>query len=652
MFADVYIGYPLETRFTYKIPPDMQVVPGIRVKVDFANRKKTAFVVKVHGDEPKDFKTKDILEVIDDEVIFDDRLVELSEFIASSYLATAGEALSMALPSGLKPSQRYKIPFERKKTGELFFSGEQELVYNSIMESLGNDELFHLIHGITGSGKTEIYIEAAKYFIKNNKSVIYLVPEISISSQIFERLYNVFGDELIIYHSHLTPNQRLNNWMRFYKGDSKIAIGTRSAAFLQAPDLGLIIIDEENDGSYKEHSTPRYNARRVAFYRSKKEKALLIMGSATPSVETLYAAEKGIIKLHQLKTRYGNAKLPEIEIVKINPSKKSNIISSMLKLNTKRAIEKGSQAIYLLNRRGFSPFVICNSCGKAVECPHCNISMNFHKEGDVICHYCGLKQRLPETCSGCGSDDLNKIGTGTQRVENIIHDEFEDFRIMRLDQDSSRKKGAVFEIIEKMESGEVDILLGTQMVAKGFDFPNVTVVGVILADIGLNMPDFRSSERIFSLLLQVAGRCGRGDLPGRVILQTVNRDHYIYDFLINHDYYGFYKHELEIRKMLDYPPFTRIARLLVRGKDEGTVKESIEKLNHSIIKNKKKFGSDIVVLGPSQAPLAKIAGSYRHHILLKSRDLDIIKEVITSSRKAVVSNDVYLEIDIDPYDIM
>jgi primosomal protein N' (replication factor Y) len=622
----------------------------MRVRVDFSGRAMTAFVRRVHGETPADFDPKDLVEAVDPAPIFDTRLLDLCGRISSDYLSSVGEALSMALPSGLKPSFRFKTLPDPSGPG-IILNEEQSAVYGAIMRGVSGGDPYHLIFGITGSGKTEVYMELARSVIAAGKSVIYLVPEISISSQIFERLGRVFGSQLLVYHSHLTPNQRLGSWMRFYSGEAKIAVGTRSAVFLQCPDLGLVIIDEENDGSYKEHSTPRYNARRVAVYRCRDEGAALVMGSATPSIETLHSAESGVFRLHRLTGRYGGARLPEIEVVKMKSSRPSDLITPTLKLATKKAMENGKQAIYLLNRRGFSPLVLCGDCREAVSCPNCSISMNLHRDG-MLCHYCGLRRPFPRVCDKCGSREMHRIGTGTQRMEDLLDMNFPGVRSFRLDQDSSRKKGSVPDLIEKMKEGEIDILLGTQMVAKGFDFGNVTVVGVIMADIGLKMPDFRSSERVFALLMQVAGRSGRRESPGRVIIQTMNDDQEIFRFIRDHDYYGFYRHELELRRAMEYPPFVRMARLLVRGRDDARVSEGISRLAEAVREAAGTSGADVKMLGPSSAPFTKIGGNYRHHIILKSKNTDDLKSVITRSRGSMTFRDLYLEIDMDPYEIM
>lgn len=653
-YADLHIPYPIERLFTYRVPDGMEMEPCTRVRIDFSGRELTAYVERVHQERPEGFEVKDIRARIDPGPIFDSRLVDLAKYTAENYLSSVGEALAMALPSGMRVTKRGG---DRSVTGgassrAVTLNDEQRGIYERIMNSRGSDARTHLIFGITGSGKTEIYIEAAKRMREEGLSVIYLVPEISLSSMFFDRLRDVFGDDLILYHSHLTPNQRLRNWIRFYRGDAGVAVGTRSAVFLQCPRLGMIVIDEEHDGSYKEHRTPRYNARRLAMHRSEKEDALLVMGSATPAVETLYACERGRIALHTLARRYGDAALPDVEIVRIASTRPRDIISTPLKLRTRRAVDAKGQVIYLLNRRGFAPIVICNRCGWTVECPECSIAMNFHRDRNMLCHYCGRQDPVPATCKKCGSEDVEKVGTGTQRLEEIIAKEFRDCSIFRLDQDSSRKKDTVPDLIARMKSGEIDILVGTQLVAKGFDFPTVTLVGVLLADIGMNIPDFRSSERIFSLLVQVAGRSGRGESPGRVIIQTLDPDNPLFKFLRRQDYYGFYRSELEARRALRYPPFARIARLLARGSNRDRVIAAIGSVRDALEGGIAKAGAGITMLGPAAAPLEKIAGNYRHHIILKSADLGALRAVIAGARDAVAQADVYLEIDIDPYDMM
>jgi primosomal protein N' (replication factor Y) (superfamily II helicase) len=650
-YADVYVGYPIDGLFTYRIPDGLRVVPGIRVTAPLRSRTVTCFVARVHDDEPDGFKAKDIISAVDEEPIFDQRLIDLCVYVADNYISSTGEALAMALPSGRSPSKRFKNPFPESTPKSATLNDEQKSVYESVIDSSGKGGLMHLIFGVTGSGKTEVYIELAKQVIGQGRSVIFLVPEISLSSQVFERLHNVFGGDLIVYHSRLTANQRLYNWMRFYSGDAKIAVGTRSSVFLQAPSLGLIVIDEEHDGSYKENSTPRYNARRVAFRRSGEEKAMLVMGSATPSIESLYMAERGVFRLHSLKGRYGGSEMPSIEVVRVWGRRPENMLSAPLRLYTRKAIDEGRQAIFLLNRRGFAPFLICGDCGAVEECPNCSISLNVHSGGSLLCHYCGYTRKTPDACRACGSEKLERVGSGTQRVEETIREELMAPRVFRLDQDSASRKDTAYELLKKMKEGEVDILLGTQMVAKGFDFHNVTVVGVLLADIGMNLPDFRASERIFALLMQVAGRCGRGSAPGRVIIQTLNEEHALLRFLGRHDYEGFYRHELAARKALGYPPFSRLVRLLVRGKREERVEKQIAEVA-AVMRRELSGVPGTAVLGPSKAPLSKIGGNFRHHVIIKAREMDPVRRAVRIARDGFAGGDSYLEIDIDPFDLM
>lgn len=646
--ADIYINSPVTRSFTYKIPDSMNLVPGMRVVVNFAGRKLIGFVSLVHSNMPEGIELKEIESRIDDEPIYDERIIRLAEYVSESYLSSVGEALGKALPAGESSKSRPRSSRVRHiQDSGIILTGKQKEIYDRILTS---ENKTHLIFGITGSGKTEVYMSAAIDAVSKGLSVIYLVPEITLSSQIYERLYKVFGDNLIVYHSHLTQNQRLANWKKFYKGEAMVAVGTRSAVFLQCPALGLIIVDEEHDSSYKEQSTPRYNARRIAFHRSETENAKVILGSATPSIETLYAAERGVIELHTLSERYGEGKLPLIEIVKLKNS--SEEITPRLKLFTNRAVKEGNQAVYLLNRRGFAPFVLCGDCGTAAECPDCSIGMNYHRGKGMLCHYCGFSADVPVTCPKCGSESILKLGSGTQKIEETINKEFPDYRVFRLDQDSARKKDAVYDLLEQMQKREIDILLGTQMISKGFDFHGVTVAGIIMADIGLNMPDFRATEKIFSLLMQLSGRSGRGGSEGRVIIQTLNEEHVIFDYLKKQDYLGFYREELKIRKLINYPPFSRLARIVIRGKAEDTVDEASDQLAEILKKTGAEKFPKIMVLGPSPAPLTKIGGNYRYHIILKSSKLKDLTALIKTALDSFKSKAVYVEIDIDPVDML
>jgi len=652
-YADVFLPVPSEKAFTYEIPDDLSVTSGMRVKVKIYNRTVTGFVIRTHDNKPLTFEAKCISGVIDNDTVFGQKFIDLSIFVSDNYICGPGEFMEMAFPSGTRTGNRYKQPYE--KNDYLFnLNPAQKKIYDDIIKHSSEGKNLNLLYGITGSGKTEIYIELAKETLRKNKSVIILVPEIALSSQIYQRLYNSFGDDLVLYHSNLSKNQRFANWVKFFKGDSKIAVGTRSGIFLQCSNLGLIIIDEEHDGSYKENSHPRYNARRIAFYRAKNEGALLLLGSATPSVESYYAADKGVLNLHKLLQRHNNAVLPEIEIIEIQSSKPESSLSPRLIVHTKEIIQKNLQAVYLLNRRGYSPVVMCPVCKEKAVCPNCSINLNMHNSNKLLCHYCGYEELHNSKCKHCGNDEMMLIGAGTQRIEEQIEKTFTGFRVMRLDQDSAGKKNVAEDLILKMNNGDIDLLLGTQMVAKGFDFKRIVLVGIIMADIGLNFPDFRATERVFSLLMQASGRCGRGDYPGKVFIQTLDSGNIIFELLKNHDYETFYKMEIEKRKELFYPPFSRIIRLVFRGLEESVVTKHAEKIAE-ILRNgisSDNVNNEIQILGPAPCPFSKIANNYRWHIILKSKKINGIKDIIKDFVSKQKNKNVYMEIDIDPVDIL
>jgi len=645
-FVEVAIASPLKNTFTYRIPEGQNVLPGMRVKVHFKNRIETGYTISLHNNPSDEFEIKPIEEILDEEPIFDERLIELAEYVSSFYLASIGEVLNKALPSGNFSKKKKFLDSSSHNRREVLLTQKQQKIFEDINSTNSGA---HLIFGVTGSGKTEIYIKLAQSCIERGRSVIFLVPEISLSTHIFHRIADVFGDSMILYHSGVSDTQRFENWMKFKKGEAKIAVGTRSAIFLQPPELGLIIIDEEQDYSYKEHSSPRYNARRIAFYRSIKENALLVLGSATPSIETMYAAQKGTIKFHHLKERYGDAILPDVEIVKLDSG---TVISSRLRAYTDKTIKRGNQAVFLLNRRGFAPFVMCRDCGTVFECPNCSIGLNYHKNKGLLCHYCGFSKPLPDTCPECDGLSIVKLGAGTQKIEDLIFREFPDYRVFRLDQDSAKKKGTASLLSNSMRNGEVDILLGTQMVAKGFDFQKVTLAAVLLADIGVNIPDFRANEKIFSMLYQLAGRAGRGSEPGVVIIQTLNENLPIFKFLKEHDYLGFYRWELKIRESLEYPPFSRLARIVLRGKSEETISLCAETLASEFKRIIDEQNLKVQMLGPAQAPLFKVGKNFRYHIILKSKNLKELRELIAEGIKIQLKQTVYLEIDIDPVEML
>ena len=638
-YADVILPIPSDINFTYKIPEGMKLDKGYRVIVPLGSsgRTVTGFVTSVKDDAPdSNYEIKTVKSSLDTEAVFDDSVMQLAAYISENYSCSIGEAFDVILPStkssgeDAEYSENYNFTIELSKT--------QHAVYESIKEEAGT----HLIHGITGSGKTELYLKLAENEIAGGKSVIILLPEISLSWQIFSRIKAVFGDKAVLYHSALTPKQKMKSWLSFYKGNAKIAVGTRSAVFMQSPDLSLIIIDEEHDASYKEHSVPRYNAKRVALYRMKSVNGKTVLGSATPSAESYYAAKCGIMKMHTLTERYSNVDLPLINIVEY-PEK--GILSNALKNAVYETSKRKMQSVLLLNRRGYSPTVQCSSCGEQVKCSDCSVNMTYHKKGSLVCHYCGREVSLIDKCSVCGGE-LKFIGSGTQKAEDIIAEEFRDLRVFRLDQDSARRKKTVPEMIEKMKKSEIDVLLGTQMISKGFDFPNIELSAVINADIGLGVPDFRSSERIFSLLTQLAGRCGRRGQQGRVIIQTKDVSNPLFKYLKSHDYVSFIERELSIRKALSYPPFSFLLRIVIKGENEEKVVEKSFELENYLSKN---IPDSVDILGPAPAPIEKIGKNFRYHFILKSK---LRKDLIAVAKFLKNETGIKIDIDLDPVDLL
>jgi primosomal protein N' (replication factor Y) len=643
-YADVYLPVPTEGFFTYKIPPGITINVGMRVTVPFGSQVLMGGVVNTHSEKKGDYEIKSIQTVIDDLPIFDNRLVLLCDSIADTYVSSPGEVLSLALPGKVNGTSRFSKGFETEKAA-VILNQEQLSVYNSILEDSKN---IHLIHGVTGSGKTEVYMKLAQSILEKNGSVIFLVPEITLSSQLYRRLSSVFSDTLILYHSALSANQKVDHWKKFFSGEAKIALGTRSAVFLQAPSVKLIIIDEEHDSSYKENKSPRYNTRRVALFRSRLEKLKVVMGSATPSLESYHSALNKKISLHTMQQRYNNASMPSIELVEITDSESS--ISARLRSAVLDASKKGEQSVLLLNRRGYAPIKICSSCKAKEECPDCNVSLTYHNDGFLRCHYCGYIKHDSIKCTVCGNESMITVGSGTQKIEEEIEKIFPALNIFRLDRDTSKKKNTIVEMIEKINDGSIDVIIGTQMIAKGFDFHNITVVGVLLADIGMNLPDFRANERIFSLLLQVAGRCGRGEKPGRVIIQTLDIKNNIFKHLQAHSYKDFFKDEIQLRQLAGYSPFMRIIRIVFRGKDEAKVSRSSEKAGEYI--RSRLETKTFQVLGPAPAPFAKIAANYRYHIIIKHPLTVTVKGLLHSVVKNFKKTGIYVEVDVDPADML
>lgn len=565
--------------------------------------------------------------------------------------------------------QIYRNPIKRdiKAYEKHTLTAEQKHCLNSILKSMENNSGFNdfLIHGVTGSGKTEIYLQLVEKMIEKGKDSIVLVPEISLTPQTIDRFVGRFGNNVAVLHSRLSYGEKFDEWRKIEEGKVKIAIGARSAIFAPFKNLGLIIIDEEHESTYKSSMNPKYNAIEVAQKRCEQVGAYLVRGSATPSVESYYQSKENNIRLLTLKNRINNKKLPHIEVVDMREelnSGNNTIFSRQLYNSIKENLEKKKQTILFLNRRGYSTFVSCRKCGYVIKCNACSISMTYHlKENRLKCHYCGAVKVPPKICPVCKSKYIKYFGIGTEKVEEFTKRLFPKAVVKRMDMDTISRKGSYDSIMEKMNNNKIDILIGTQMIAKGLDFKNVTLVGVIAADITLNLPDYRASERTFQLITQVAGRAGRGEFEGKVIVQTYNPEHYSIECAKAYDYDGFYEKEILLREEFAFPPFTNIISIVIYGEDNRLVAISSRELYNVLIEEMK--GNrlyDVLesIIGPYPAPLEKIKNNYRYQILIKCKDehidklREVIKWVCILNKKKINLDSIKLSIDINPNSIL
>jgi primosomal protein N' (replication factor Y) len=557
-----------------------------------------------------------------------------------------------------KSIQESPIGMDIARYSKIELNSSQRRVYSSIESHPG--EAF-LIHGITGSGKTEIYLQLVEEMLSKGKDSIILVPEIALTPQTIDRFAGRFGNRVAILHSGLTQTERFDQWRRIKSGEYKIVVGARSAIFAPFNDLGLIVIDEEHENTYKSSINPKYSTYEVARKRCSMSGSTLVLGTATPSVETYYRALKGDLKLLEINTRATPMQLPEIQVVDMRKELSEgnrSIISRLLYEEMKTALGDGRQVIIFLNRRGYSGSIVCRSCGYVSKCDSCEVSMTYHKSNSRLrCHYCGSTKPTPILCPICGSSYIRGFGVGTEKVEEMLNKIFPGKVIVRMDSDAVRNKVDYERILTSMKQGEIDILIGTQMISKGLDFPNVTVVGIIAADITLNLPDFRSPERTFQLTTQVAGRAGRGEWVGKVILQTYNPEHYSIQFSRNSDYKGFYDEEIKLRKALKYPPFLRMGVITVFGKDNNRVKFAVEKW-HLLLNGVIGDNNEVEILGPHPAPLEKINGNHRYQIVLKfgyniqKQVADALDRVFIEDKERIRQNDIKVSIDLDPVSIL
>ena len=549
----------------------------------------------------------------------------------------------------LKEREMFRYQSKHDKVyKKVILNKEQINAVQTVEASFGKSDTF-LLYGVTGSGKTEVYINIIKKVLELGKSAIVLVPEISLTPQIVDRFVYNFGDNIAILHSGLSEAEKYDEYRKIRKGLVNIVVGARSAIFAPFKDIGIIIIDEEHSTTYKQDNHPRYDARDIAKLRSKYHKCPVVLGSATPTLESFARAGNHIYKLITLPNRAGNSLLPKVEIVDMKDEfKKGNfILSEVLKNKIREKLDNKEQIILLLNRRGYSSMLTCKKCGYVEKCPRCDISLTYHKSSDMLrCHYCGYAIKRKDRCSNCNSSDIRDFGLGTQKLEEELNKKYSDAKIVRMDVDTTGKKGAHQKIIDSFSNHEFDILVGTQMIAKGLDFPLVTLVGVINADSSLNIPDFRSAERTFQLLCQVSGRAGRGDKNGEVIIQTYNNDHYSITLSKTHNYLEFYKEEMQIRKKLNYSPYYFITLVNINTKNYDYGFEISNKIADYLRNN---LSKDSYVLGPSMANPFKINNVYYYNCIIKyKRDANLKKVLLDIDNRFKTDNKVNVEIDINP----
>jgi primosomal protein N' (replication factor Y) (superfamily II helicase) len=651
-YLEVVFNLPLNSLFSYSLPPEETRTPsslvGCRISAEFGRRTLTGWVVSVGLALPDGVKkAKDIIRILDEKALFDDSLLELARWISDFYLCSLGEALSIMLPGAKREKDLPPLGLgaEDEVHSRVTLSGEQDLALKAINSG---SESFYYLYGITGSGKTEVFLRAAEEVLAKGKSVIFLVPEIALTHQMVDDLSGRFDTDPAVLHSHLTPSQKLKEWRRIQSGEAKVIIGARSAVFAPVENLGLIILDEEHETSYKSGSTPRYHGRQLAMKRCRMSNAKLLMGSATPSVEAWSMMAQGHFKKLVLKERPAGGAKPSISIVDLKKSK--SLLSQDLIRAMERVLQEGKQVILFLNRRGHSYYFHCRSCGYEMKCRQCSIPLTFHKSRNrMICHYCGYQVSPLTQCPECSSMDVGYAGFGTEQVEEQVAAVFPDAVLARLDTDSARKKGVLQDTITRFRDGKINILLGTQMVAKGLNFPGVKLVGIVLADTGLSLPDFRAAERSFSLIVQVSGRAGRYRDDGEVLIQTMRPDNPAVVYGSQADLESFYTYELEQRQIMEFPPYSRLIRIVYRGKQGPRVLQALEELTD----NFRKAGLPDV-MGPAECPLGIISGNYRYHTLLRcSDDFSGIHRIAASIIKGTeVPRGIYREIDIDPVQLL
>jgi len=549
--------------------------------------------------------------------------------------------------------------FRPRENEEYVLTGAQQTALTRIEEAVATGEYSpFLLHGVTGSGKTEVYIRAMRAAVDRGRSAMMLVPEIALTPVFSRRLRSQFGDRVAIFHSSLQRGERFDEWTRVRNGDARVVIGTRSAVFAPVENLGLIVVDEEHESSYRQQESPYYSGRDTAIVRAQRASATVVLGSATPSLESYYNARNGKYTYLSLPERIGARPMAQASLIDMREvfaeSGKPGVFSSQLIDAIRATHQRGEQSIILLNRRGYSSFILCRSCGETVQCPNCDVTLTYHRsERVIVCHYCDHRQAVPSACPHCAKKYIYFVGEGTEQIEEILQQLIPELKIARIDRDTTTQRRRFEKSLNDFSEGRLDTLVGTQMLAKGHDFPNVTLVGVVSVDAGLALADFRAAERTFQLITQVAGRAGRGELPGRVLIQTYHPYHYALRHSCAQDYEGFYTEEMRYRQNHSYPPFVALASILVRGQDLNRVREDAHTVRRAL--DRANADRRLRILGPAPAPLARLKGEHRFQLLLKSRTRKRLREVVDVSMRQLVSDGLNLRsinLEIDPVSMM
>jgi len=591
------------------------------------------------------------------------------ESFSFSELLVAAEASASSIATLQKRGvvEVFEVRLRRDPLGDARFEQTEDYILTEAQESVltkidqplrAHAYAPFLLHGVTGSGKTEVYIRAMRVALGLDRSAMMLVPEIALTPVFSRRLRMHFGDKVAIFHSSLSAGERFDEWTRVRNGEARIVIGTRSAVFAPTKDLGLVIVDEEHESTYRQQDSPHYNARDTAIVRAQKESAVVILGSATPSLETFHNATTGKYRYLELPDRLGNRPMAVAEIIDMrevfSKHQKPKVFSDELLKSIEETHLKREQSIILLNRRGYSSFVLCRSCGESIQCPNCDVTLTYHRsEAVIVCHYCDHREPAPQKCPNCEGRYIYYVGEGTEQIEMMLAKLFPTLRIARVDRDTTSRRGAFERSLIDFGDGKIDMLVGTQILAKGHDFPNVTLVGVVSVDAGLALPDFRAAERTFQLLTQVAGRAGRGDRAGRVLIQTYHPYHYALKHARAQDYEGFYQEEIRHRQNHTYPPFVALASLMVHGPDLIRVRSEAVELRKELDRANPDRAARI--LGPAPAPLARLKGEYRVQLLIKCRNRLQLRKIIDDALKALSQRSVSLRsinVEIDPVSIM